>query len=113
MEEKIEQLKAQAAEAIKNAAGNLSELDDIRVKFLGKKGEFTTILRGMGALAKEDRPKVGKIVNEAKAEIAQLIQQKNEELKARSSASRTSFSAWASLSRKARKSRRTTTTSRR
>ena len=68
MEEKIEQLKAQAAEAIKNAAGNLSELDDIRVKFLGKKGEFTTILRGMGALAKEDRPKVGKIVNEAKAE---------------------------------------------
>ena len=37
----------------------------------------------MGALAKEDRPKVGKIVNEAKAEIAQLIQQKNEELKAR------------------------------
>ena len=83
MEEKIEQLKAQAAEAIKNAAENLSELDDIRVKFLGKKGEFTTILRGMGALAKEDRPKVGKIVNEAKAEIAQLIQQKNEELKAR------------------------------
>ena len=83
MEDNIEQLKAQAAEAIKNAAGNLSELDDIRVKFLGKKGEFTTILRGMGALAKEDRPKVGKIVNEAKAEIAALIQQKNEELKAR------------------------------
>ena len=83
MEDKIEQLKAQAAEAIKNAAGNLSELDDIRVKFLGKKGEFTTILRGMGALAKEDRPRVGKIVNEAKAEIASLIQQKNEELKAR------------------------------
>ena len=83
MEDKIEQLKAQAAEAIKNAAGNLSELDDIRVKVLGKKGEFTTILRGMGALAKEDRPKVGKIVNEAKAEIAALIQQKNEELKAR------------------------------
>ena len=67
MEEKIEQLKAQAAEAIQHAAGNLSELDDIRVKFLGKKGEFTSILRGMGALAKEDRPKVGKIVNEAKA----------------------------------------------
>ena len=44
---------------------------------------ISAILRGMGALAKEDRPKVGKIVNEAKAEIAQLIQQKNEELKAR------------------------------
>ena len=71
MEEKIEQLKAQAAAAIKNAAGNLSELDDIRVKFLGKKGEFTTILRSMGAIAKEDRPRVGKIVNEAKAQIAE------------------------------------------
>ena len=83
MEEKIEQLKAQAAEAIQHAAGNLSELDDIRVKFLGKKGEFTSILRGMGALAKEDRPKVGKIVNEAKAQIEALIAEKNEELKAR------------------------------
>lgn len=83
MEEKIEQLKAQAVEAIQKAAGSLSELDDIRVKFLGKKGEFTSILRGMGALAKEDRPKVGKIVNEAKAQIEALIQQRNEELKAR------------------------------
>ena len=83
MEEKIEQLKAQAAEAIQHAAGNLSELDDIRVKFLGKKGEFTSILRGMGTLAKEDRPKVGKIVNEAKAQIEALIAEKNEELKAR------------------------------
>ena len=56
MEEKIEQLKAQAAEAIQQAAGSLTELDEIRVKFLGKKGAFTSILRGMGALAKEDRP---------------------------------------------------------
>ncbi len=83
MEEKIDQLKAQAAEAIQNAATNLSELDDIRVKFLGKKGEFTSILRGMGAVAKEDRPKIGKIVNEAKAQIEALIAEKNEALKAR------------------------------
>ena len=83
MEEIIDQLKAQAAEAIQNAATNLSELDDIRVKFLGKKGEFTSILRGMGAVAKEDRPKIGKIVNEAKAQIEALIAEKNEALKAR------------------------------
>ena len=83
MEEKIEALKAQAAEAVRNAASTLSELDDIRVQFLGKKGEFTSILRGMGAVAKEDRPKIGKIVNEAKAQVEALIAEKNEELKAR------------------------------
>ena len=83
MEEKIAELKAQAAEAIAKTANNLSDLNDIRVRFLGKKGEFTSILRGMGALANEDRPKIGKVINEAKAQIEELIAQKNEELKAR------------------------------
>ena len=83
MEEKVRELKAQAEEAIQHAAGSLKDLDDIRVKFLGKKGEFTTILRGMGAVAKEDRPKIGKIVNEAKAQVEALLAAKNEELKAR------------------------------
>jgi len=83
MEEKVRELKAQAEAAIQNAAGSLKDLDDIRVKFLGKKGEFTTILRGMGAVAKEDRPKIGKIVNEAKAQVEALLAAKNEELKER------------------------------
>ena len=82
MKEKLQGILQSAKEQLA-AAADARALDEARVKFLGKKGEFTTILRGMGALAKEDRPKVGKIVNEAKAEIAQLIQQKNEELKAR------------------------------
>ncbi len=88
MEEKIEALKQQAREAVASAAKNLSELDDVRVKFLGKKGEFTAILRGLGAVAKEERPKIGAIVNAAKAEVEALIQQKNEELKARAMADR-------------------------
>ncbi len=83
MEEKIEALKQQAREAVASAAKNLSELDDVRVKFLGKKGEFTSILRGLGAVAKEERPKIGAIVNAAKAEVEALIQEKNEELKAK------------------------------
>jgi len=83
MEEKIKELQAQAAAAIEKAAGSLEELDGIRVKFLGKKGELTTILRGMGAVAKEERPKIGKIVNEARAQLEDLLAQKNEELKAR------------------------------
>ena len=82
MEEKIAKLREQAAVLIQQKASSLSELDDIRIRFLGKKGEFTSILRSMGALAKEDRPKVGKIINEAKAQIEELIAEKNKELKA-------------------------------
>ena len=72
MEEKIAQLKAEAAAAVQGAA-DVAALNDIRVKYLGKKGEFTSILRGMGSLSAEVRPKVGKIVNVANAEIETLI----------------------------------------
>lgn len=80
MEEKIAQLKAAAAAAV-NGADDVAALNDIRVKYLGKKGEFTTILRGMGSLSAEERPKVGKIVNAAKAEIAKLIEAQGDALK--------------------------------
>jgi len=82
MEQKIEQLKKEAAEAIKKTAENLDALNDIRVKYLGKKGELTGILRGMSKLSKEDRPRIGQIVNEARAQIEALIAEKNEKLKA-------------------------------
>ncbi len=83
MENKISELRAAAAEAINSAATNLKELENIRVKFLGKKGELTTLLRGMSQLSAEDRPRIGKIVNEARAQIEQLIAEKNSELKAK------------------------------
>ena len=80
MEEKIAQLKAEAAAAVQGAA-DVAALNDIRVKYLGKKGAFTSILRGMGSLSAEERPKVGKIVNAAKAEIEVLIGRQGESLK--------------------------------
>ena len=83
MREKIERLRQSAAEAIKEKAASLGELNDIRVKYLGKKGELTAILRGMSQLNAEDRPKIGKIVNEARAQLEALINEKNEQLKAR------------------------------
>ncbi|MBQ1511448.1 MAG: phenylalanine--tRNA ligase subunit alpha, partial [Selenomonadaceae bacterium] len=83
MREKIEKLKQDAAKAIREKVANLGELNDIRVKYLGKKGELTAILRGMSQLSAEDRPKIGKIVNEARAQLEALIQEKNEQLKAR------------------------------
>ena len=83
MEQKIKELREKASEAINSAANNLKELDDIRVKFLGKKGELTTLLRGMSQLSAEDRPRIGKIVNEARAQLEQLIAEKNVELKSK------------------------------
>ncbi len=81
MEKKIEELRA-AAQAEISGAADLKELDGVRVKFLGKKGELTSLLRGMNQVSAEERPKIGKIVNEARAEIEQLIAEKNTALKA-------------------------------
>ncbi len=83
MENKIAELKSAASDAIKKVANDLKELDNIRVKFLGKKGELTNLLRGMSQLSAEDRPRIGKIVNDARAEIEKLIAEKNSELKAK------------------------------
>ena len=83
MENKIRQLRQAAAEAIESATKNLKELDNVRVQFLGKKGELTSLLRGMSQLSAEDRPRIGKIVNEARAEIEKLLAEKNSELKAK------------------------------
>jgi len=80
MDEKIRELKARARAAIAETAGSLSELNDIRVKILGKKGELTTLMRSMGTVAQEERPRIGKIVNEARAELEELLAKKSEEL---------------------------------
>lgn len=87
MEEQIAQLTGEAQAAIQ-AADSLEALDGIRVKYLGKKGELTGILRGMGKLSAEERPKVGKIVNEARAALEEQIAAKNEALKGAALANR-------------------------
>ena len=87
MEEQIATLKDEACAAIQ-AAESLEVLDGIRVKYLGKKGELTGILRGMGKLSAEERPKVGKIVNEARAALEEQIAAKNEALKGAALANR-------------------------
>lgn len=79
MKQQLENIKNQAIAALKNVA-NLKETDDLRVKYLGKKGELTAILKQMGSLSAEERPVMGQLVNKAKAEIENLIAQKNEEL---------------------------------
>ena len=68
MKEQIENLKNQALEEIAKSESS-KELNDLRVKYLGKKGELTSILRGMGELSPEERPKMGALVNSAKQEV--------------------------------------------
>lgn len=80
MRDQLIQIKNDAAADIKNAA-TTAELDAIRVKYLGKKGSLTTILRGMGSLSNEERPIVGKLANEVRTEIESELSSALEELK--------------------------------
>ena len=72
MKEKLEQIRAQAAAALKNAADERS-VDEIRIQFLGKKGELTSILKQMGSLSAEERPKMGQLANEIRGDIENTI----------------------------------------
>ena len=72
MKERLEQINAEAT-ALIQAADVPEKLNDVRVRFLGKKGELTAVLKGMKDVAPEDRPKVGQLVNDARASIEELI----------------------------------------
>ncbi len=80
MKEKIQSITTEAQEAVKEVK-DLQVLNDLRVKYLGKKGELTLVLRGMGEVAPEERPVIGSLINEAKEKIENLIKVKEEELK--------------------------------
>ena len=79
MKEKIEQIKKESLENIKKAK-DMKELNDLKVKYLGKKGELTTILRGMGNLSPEERPIIGSLVNEIRDELNNSFDTKEKEL---------------------------------
>ena len=77
MQEQIVKIKENALEEIKKAQ-DAKILNEVRVKYLGKKGELTQVLRGMGALAPEERPIVGSKVNEVRELIENSIKEKEE-----------------------------------
>jgi len=80
MKEKLEGIKATAIKELKEATIK-TEIENIRVKYLGKKGELTQILRGMGQLSNEERPIVGKLANEVRGDIEILITKASDSLK--------------------------------
>lgn len=77
MKDKIDELKRAALAAVA-AAETSAELGDIKVRFLGKSGEITSLMKGLGALSKEERPEAGKVLNVARTEIENAIESKLE-----------------------------------
>ena len=75
MQETLKQLQAEALQKIE-AATDLKQLNDVRVAYLGKKGPITEVLRGMGKLSAEERPKMGALVNVIREEISAAIESK-------------------------------------
>ena len=87
MKQKLEQIKNEALSALADICDE-KELDNLRVKFLGKKGELTSILKQMGSLSPEERPIIGQLANKIRAEIennvdeaSKIIKEKATELK--------------------------------
>ena len=77
MREKLEKIKEEALKQIESSDA-LDRLNEIRVAYLGKKGELTSVLKSMKDVSPEDRPKVGQMVNDARAIIeAKLEETKN------------------------------------
>ncbi len=72
MKTALEQIKIQATSELENCH-DIKELDAIRVKFLGKKGELTAILKQMGKLSAEERPVIGQLANEVREAIETAI----------------------------------------
>lgn len=78
----MENLQALTDEALNlvNDAQELAVLDQVRVDYLGKKGQITALLKTLGQLSNEERPAAGAKINEAKTQVQQAIQQKKESL---------------------------------
>ncbi len=81
MKEQLQKLRAEALAAVA-AANSEAELESTRVRFLGKKGEITAILKQMGALSAEERPVIGALANDVREAIDTAVQEKGSTLAA-------------------------------
>lgn len=68
------------AEKMVSSTNDLSILDELRVQFLGKKGELTAMMRMLGKLSHEERPKAGQMINDAKQAVQTLLTEKKQAL---------------------------------
>ncbi len=81
MKEQLQKIREQAVAEL-SALSDAKALDDLRVKFLGKKGELTAILKQMGSLSAEERPVMGQLANDVRTQLENAINEKAAALKA-------------------------------
>ena len=82
MKQKLEEIRAAAHEALAGEL-NLDALEQLRIKYLGKKGEITAVLKGMGKLTAEERPVIGALANEVRSQVEGMIETKKAEIAAK------------------------------
>lgn len=75
MKQKLEEIKINALNILEKAE-TLGELEDVKIRFLGKKGELTAILKQMGSLSAEERPIIGQLANQIRQEIDGILSKK-------------------------------------
>lgn len=83
MKERIEQLRQEFFEEVKNCL-SLDELNNVKVKYLGKSGQFTALLKGLKDLSPEDKPVFGALLNKAKGEMETILENSKAELQSKS-----------------------------
>lgn len=79
MKEKLRIIQEQAEAEIR-ACRDLKQLDQFRIRYLGKKGELTALLRSMGKLPPQERPVIGKMVNQAREQLEDLLSSQREKI---------------------------------
>lgn len=75
MKEKLAAIRSAAISALENSR-MLSELEELRIQYLGKKGELTSVMKGMGSLSAEERPVIGQLANEVRGKIESALDEK-------------------------------------
>ena len=82
MSDKLQELREKIQKDLSEVK-SVEDLKNIRVQYLGKKGALTSILRTLGDVAAEERPKIGKMVNEVRAKMEERINEQMKVLEAR------------------------------
>lgn len=81
MDQQLEQIRAEALAAIA-AAGDEAGIDAVRVKFLGRSGTISVLSEGMKSLSKEDKPRIGKLLNDVRTAVTGALESRKTELEA-------------------------------